>query len=86
MKKGLVVLLVVLLVVTGLPILMTMSGTAACSDCGPALAVGAGCTLAVLVAGIAMILSVAARRHASRDPILRLPLLSFLLERPPRPA
>ena len=84
MRKALVVLVVVVLVATGLPILMTMSGMAACPDCGPALVAGAGCMVAVLAAGVALLLAVAAGRHRNHDETVRASLHSFLLERPPR--
>ncbi len=83
-RKALLVLLVVVVVATGLPIILGMSGIAACPDCGPALTIGTGCTLAVLVAGIALVLAMVGRRHRLDEQIVRLSLHSFLLERPPR--
>ncbi len=82
MRKAMVVLVVVVMLATGLPILMTMSAMEACPDCGPALM--AGCTAAVLAAGVALCLAMAASRHRSRDGIVRALLHAFLLERPPR--
>jgi len=81
-KKALVVVLVVLVVATGLPILMGMSGMAVCHDCGPALVLS--CGFAVLAAGVAFMLTLLSVRHRSRGDITRLLLHSFLLERPPR--
>lgn len=85
MKKALVVLLVVLVILTGLPIPMAMGmgGMAACLDCGPAVLVGA-CTLAVLAAGVALLLALLAARLRTQRESMRLLLRSFLLERPPR--
>ena len=83
MKKALVVLLVAVVLVTGLPILMGMSGMAACQDCGPAVLVGS-CTLAVLAAGITLALVLLALRLTRRRESVPLLLHSFLLERPPR--
>ncbi len=83
-RKALVVLLVVVMVATGLPILMAMSAMAACPDCAPALVAGAGCVAAVLVAGTALLLAMAAGRYRSRDEMVRALLHPFLLERPPR--
>ena len=83
MKKALVVLLVVLVVMTGLPILMGMDGMAACSDCGPAILVGA-CVLAVLAAGAALLVFLSGVRIGIRRDALQRLLHNFLLERPPR--
>lgn len=83
MKKALVVVLVVLVVATGLPILMGMSGMAMCQDCGPAL-VSASCGFAVLVAGVTLVLTLLSLRLRSRGEIIRLLLHSFLLDRPPQ--
>lgn len=83
MKKALVVLLLVVVVFTGLPILMGMSGMATCQDCGPAVLM-ASCTLAILTAGAALALSLLSLRFRSHREPVRLVLHSFLLERPPR--
>ena len=83
-KNALVVLLVVVVVMTGLPVLMGMSGMAACQDCGPAVLVGAGCAAAVLAAGVAIALGLVSQRLRVRRDALRLLLLGFLLERPPQ--
>ena len=85
MKKGLVVLLVLLVVMTGLPIPMAMGmgGMAACEDCGPAMLVGA-CTFAVLAAAIGLAVVLLATRLRNRRESIPLLLHSFLLERPPR--
>lgn len=76
--------LVLVVVVTGLPIVMGMGAMANCADCGPALPVGAACTLAVLAGGVALVLALLARRLHSRRQVMRLLLHSFGLERPPR--
>jgi hypothetical protein len=84
-KKALAIALVVVVLMTGLPIFMGMSDMATCRDCGPAfLHAGAGCTLAVLVAGFTLLLVFAAQRLRDRNDILRLQWHAFLLERPPR--
>jgi hypothetical protein len=83
-KKALIVLIVVLVVVTGLPLMaMGMGGMAACQDCGPAVLVGA-CTVAVLAAGIGLALILLSLRMSTRRDSIRLLLHSFLLDRPPR--
>lgn len=76
------VLLVLVVVVTGLPIVMGMSAMAPCADCGPAVV--AACTVAILAAGVAIVLALVALRLGSRRQPMRLLLRSFLLERPPR--
>jgi len=84
-KKALVVMLVVIVVVTGLPLIMGLSGMAPCPDCGSGLLVGGGvCTLAFLVAGAALLLVLLAHHVRGLDVVLRLRLHAFLLERPPR--
>lgn len=84
MKKALVVLLVVVVIVTGLPVLMGMSGMASCRDCGPALLVGAACAVAILAAGVALLVALLMQRLRRRTAAVRLLLHTFLLERPPR--
>ena len=85
MKKALLVLLVVVVVVlTGLPILMGMAGMASCSDCGPAVLAGASCAMAILAAGVALLLALFTQRLRSGTAVMRLQLHTFLLERPPR--
>lgn len=83
MKKALVISLVVIVVMTGLPVLMSMSGIAQCHDCGDAV-VSMVCVLAVLAVGVAMLLLLAGVRLRLGDDLSRLRLHTFLLERPPR--
>lgn len=84
MKKALLILLVVVIVLTGIPILMGAPGMAMCSECGPAVAAGAGCMLAFIAAALAFAIALLAQRARSRGQLLQPVLLSFLLERPPR--
>lgn len=84
MKKALVFLLVVVVVATGLPVILGMSGMASCVDCQPGLAVAFGCTLAVLAAAFALSLVVMSQRLRARRDSMPFLLHSFLLERPPR--
>lgn len=84
MKKALLVLVVVVVVLTGLPILMGMAGMASCPDCGPAVLAGATCAMAILAAGVALLLALFTQRLRSRAGVIRLQLHTFLLERPPR--
>ncbi|MGH9149349.1 MAG: hypothetical protein ACRD0D_00815 [Acidimicrobiales bacterium] len=84
MKKALVVLLVVVVVVTGMPVVMGMPGMASCPDCAPAVLAGPTCAVAILAAGVALLLALLTRRLRSRAAVVRLLLHPFLLERPPR--
>lgn len=83
MRKALFVLLVVVVVVTGLPIVMGVAGMAACQDCGSAVLM-AHCTVAIIAAGVAITTTLLALRLRRRRESIRLLLHSFLLERPPR--
>lgn len=82
-RKALVVALVVLVALTGLPVLAGGMGMAACFDCGPATAsAGAGCVL--LPSALAFLVALVA--HALRLRSLRLVglLEATALYRPPR--
>lgn len=81
MKKALVVLLVVVVLATGIPIFMSMG---ACPDCRVTSLVAAGCTVAILAAGVALAVALVARRLRAHRELVRLLLASYLLERPPR--
>jgi hypothetical protein len=83
-KKALVVLVVLVVVVTGLPLVVGMSAMATCQDCGPAIPVGAACTVAVLVGGMALLLALLGVALRSRREVIPVLLHSFPLERPPR--
>ena len=54
MKRALVVALVVAVLLTGVPVLMVMSGSS-CADCGLAIKVASACVLAVLAALVAFV-------------------------------
>lgn len=80
MKKGLAILLVVIVLVTGVP--LVMAGPVLCADCDTA-AMASTCALGVLLtAGFALALLMTRLR---RDGVAveRL-LFAFALERPPR--
>ena len=83
MKKALIVLLVLVVLVTGVPILMTMSGMASCHDCSLGL-LASSCVLAIITAGIALVTAGFTQRVRGRLIGVRVLLHSFLLERPPR--
>ena len=84
MKKAVVVLLVMVVIVTGLPIMMGMSGMASCPECQPGVLVGLACMLAVLAAGVALSLALLSQRLRRRPVVVRRLLQNFVLERPPR--
>jgi hypothetical protein len=84
MKKTLLVALVVIVVLTGLPVLMGMGGMPWCTDCGPGLPGSAPC-LPALLAGAVLVLAAALRwrvRHMSWS--LPYWLLTDPFERPPQ--
>lgn len=83
MKKALVIVLIVLVVATGLPVMMGMSGMVACQDCGPVILMGA-CTFAVVAAGFVFLLMLLASQFRAQAASSRSLLHSYLLERPPR--
>jgi hypothetical protein len=83
-KKVLLVALVILVVVTGLPVLMGMGMTASCTDCGPGLPGSAPCLPAILAVGVLLVLLLAGRRVGRwRQPLAHW-LLARPFERPPR--
>ncbi|MFN2506072.1 MAG: hypothetical protein ABR540_17930 [Acidimicrobiales bacterium] len=82
MKKGLLIALVVLVVLTGIPLVVAMPAMA-CQDCGPAMVVkGSGCA-ALLVAFSLFVLFAWELLRSRRERGLGL-LLALGLERPPR--
>jgi len=82
-KKALYVLLVVVVLFTGMPVLVSMSGMATCPDCGPAISMGSMCAMATLAIGVGTLALLIHSMRRRRD-ALQLSLHSFLLERPPR--
>ena len=83
MKKALIVGLVILLVVIGIPILMPGMGMPFCPDCGPAVASGPMCLLAV-IAAVAMLLAASSRSMRARHGRHRDLLRAVLFDRPPQ--
>jgi hypothetical protein len=84
MKKALLVALVVVVVITGLPVLMGMGSMATCTDCGPGLPGSAPCLPAVLAAGVLLLALMACSRVRRGSGTLPHWLLSRPLERPPQ--
>ena len=83
-KKALLVALVVLLVLIGVPVLMHGMGAAACHECGPVIAAGAGCALLAVLAGFALVVALFATRLRPRRDVVADLLLAFVFDRPPR--
>ena len=82
-KRALFIALVIVVVVTGLPVLMGMGGMAECADCGPGVLLPMTCLAAL--AGVAATLPALLRsRLRSRDLFLRLALFTSAFERPPQ--
>ena len=82
-KKVLIIGLVVLIVVTGVPILMGGGSMASCRDCGPAISVSMTCVAAVLV-GVALLIAAASGLIRRRDIALVSLLPRPVLDPPPR--
>ena len=83
-KRALFIALVVVVLMTGLPVLMGMAGMAVCADCGPGVLLPMMCVAATL-AGVAAVLPALLRsRFRSRERLLRLALVTSLFERPPQ--
>lgn len=85
MRRTLFIALVIIVVVTGLPVLMSMGDMAACDFCGPGVLLPLMC-LAALAAGAAVLLPelLRTRLHA-RERALSLALFADFFERPPQP-
>ena len=81
-KKGLLIALVILVVLTGIPVVIAMPGMA-CQDCGSAaLMSGSGCALIVLAFSLFLLFGSQFLR-ARREQGLRF-IPSHAFERPPR--
>jgi len=82
-KKALIVALVVLLIITGVPVLMPGMGGAHCADCGPATMAGPMC-LAIVAAALFAAQLAAGRRARFAPSRRRGRLADSSLYRPPR--
>lgn len=82
-KRVLLVTLVLVVLVTGIPIVMGMP-MVACTDCDLATIMTNTCMLAVLEGLVALALSLLALRLAARAPSLAGLIVSSGLDRPPR--
>ncbi|MGH3469937.1 MAG: hypothetical protein ACRDQF_19635 [Thermocrispum sp.] len=83
MRRALVILLVVLVLVTGLPVMMGMSGMASCETCDPVV-LGAMTCLAVLAGAVLVLPTMMGVRFRTRHRSMRARLLVHLVERPPQ--
>lgn len=82
-KRVLVVTLVVVVLLTGIPVVMGMP-MVTCSDCDLATMMANSCILAVLAGLVALALNLLAVRLAVRPPTLAGLVVSSGLDRPPR--
>jgi hypothetical protein len=80
-KRALLIALVIVIVVMGLPVLMSM-GTMSCDSCGPGVLLPLMCLVAL--AGAALLLPALLRaRLRLSERTLQLALFASLFERPP---
>lgn len=81
-KKGLLIALVILVVLTGMPVVIAMPAMA-CQDCGSAaLMGGAGCAVLVMAFSLFLLIGSQLLRSRREQGLRFLP--SYALERPPR--
>jgi hypothetical protein len=83
MKRLLVVALVMVLVLTGIPLLVGMAGMQGCANCPPAL-LAAGQCLGVLAGAAAAFALLISGRLRSRSSRLRPWLFALPFDRPPQ--
>lgn len=83
MRRALFITLVIIVVVTGLPVLMSMGDMAACDFCAPGVLLPLMC-LAALVAAAAMLPALLRAPLRLQERLLRLALLASSFERPPQ--
>jgi uncharacterized membrane protein len=83
MKRALVVALVVVVLLTGIPMLMTMSATV-CVDCDLGLVALSMCVLAVLAAMVAVAAGLFGVPLRTRNTVRASLLVASGLDRPPR--
>lgn len=82
-KRFVLIALVVIIVLTGVPLLMAMPGMADCADCGIGMLVTSTC-LAVLVALTSLQIALAAARWKAAVLEIQGLLAACRLDRPPR--
>lgn len=84
MKRLLVVAVVMILVLTGIPLLVGMGGMENCANCPPALLPAAGQCLGVLAGAAAVFALLLSGRLRSRSGRMRPWLYALVFERPPQ--
>jgi hypothetical protein len=82
-RRALFVTLVIIVLATGLPVLMSMGDMAACDFCGPGVLLPLMC-LAALVAAAVVLPALLRDRLRLQERRLRLALVVSFLERPPQ--
>lgn len=85
MKRAVVVVLVVIVLMTGLPVLMNMGGMTLCSECAPGLIGPLLCLAGLAAASSLFAVRLVMRRFTVRERTARSRLLPYLFERPPQP-
>ena len=84
MRRALFIALVIIVVVTGLPVLMSMGDMAACDFCAPGVLLALMC-LAALVAAAVVLPALLRAPLRLQERLLRLALVASVFERPPQP-
>ena len=83
MRRALFIALVIIVVVTGLPVLMSMGDMATCDFCAPGVLLPLWCMTAVVAAAVVLPALLRARLRL-QERRLRLALVASFLERPPQ--
>lgn len=84
MRRALFIAVVILVLVTGLPVLMSMGDMAACDYCGPGVLLPLMCLVALAAPAMRLPELLRARLRLGRRS-LRLALFANPFERPPQP-
>ena len=82
MRKAFIVGLIVLVAVTGIPIIVGMPSMTSCQGCGTLALYGQGCAFAILTAGAVLLLAMWRRRLGRFEHLLNVEFHRFALERP----
>lgn len=83
MRRALFIALVIIVVVTGLPVLMSMGDMATCDYCAPGVLLPLMC-LAALVAAAVGLPALFRAQIRLQERLLRLALVTSIFERPPQ--
>lgn len=82
-RRAFFIALVIVVLMTGLPVLIGMTGMAACAECAAGVLLPMTCVAALV--GVAAVLPALLRsRFRSRERLLRLALFTSVFERPPQ--